>query len=235
MSKFIKLTGIYCIVNTYNDKCYVGSAVNIRKRWEFHKWQLKFNKHNNKHLQNAWTKYKQSTFIFTVIEITDLENLIEREQYWIDTLNPEYNICPTAGSPLGREVTIETRLKISISQKGKIIPNEQKAKMSKAKLGVSLSNEHRLKLSLANKGKNKGRKFTHEHKEKLSKAHLGKKLSSEQKIKIGLASSKRGVSDKEKLDERKFGKWPCLEGSRCKCQDCNDKRALYLRNRRKNK
>ena len=69
--------------------------------------------------------------MFTIIEITNLENLIKREQYWIDTLNPEYNICPIAGSPLGREVTIETRLKISMSQKGKRITDEQRGNFRK--------------------------------------------------------------------------------------------------------
>lgn len=235
MSKFIKLSGIYAIVNTINDKCYIGSAVNLRKRWEFHKWQLNVSKHHSKHLQNAWLKYSERFFIFTVLELVEKSELIVREQFWIDDLKPEYNICQIAGSVLGREVSVETRVKLSVWQIGKRLTDEHKVKLSKAKLGITLSDEHKLKLSISAKGKNKGKKFTKEHKEKLRLSHLGKKHTEEHKAKIGLAASRRVVSEQEKLDKRKFEKWPCLEGSRCKCQDCNDKRALYLRNRRKKK
>lgn len=36
------------------------------------------------------------------------EVLLAREQYYIDTLKPEYNICPVAGSRLGSKAFAET-------------------------------------------------------------------------------------------------------------------------------
>lgn len=38
--------------------------------------------------------------------------MISREQFYIDLLKPEYNICLKAGSSLGRLVRKDTRLKI---------------------------------------------------------------------------------------------------------------------------
>lgn len=48
---------IYAILNTINDKVYVGSAVNLRLRWNNHRSQLNLNKHDCQHLQSAWNKY----------------------------------------------------------------------------------------------------------------------------------------------------------------------------------
>jgi len=45
------ITGIYKIRNKQNNKVYIGSAVDIKKRWRDHKWNLKENKHHNPHLQ----------------------------------------------------------------------------------------------------------------------------------------------------------------------------------------
>jgi hypothetical protein len=39
-------------------------------------------------LQNAWNKYGEDNFYFSVLELVpDKDKLIEREQYWIDKLN----------------------------------------------------------------------------------------------------------------------------------------------------
>jgi group I intron endonuclease len=43
---------------------------------------------------------------------------MEREQYYIDKLNPEYNTLKIAGSSLGHKMTEETKTKISKSLKG---------------------------------------------------------------------------------------------------------------------
>lgn len=39
-------------------------------------------------------------------------------------------------------------------------------------------------------------------------------------------------SDERKFKLRKTNKWPCPDGSKCKCKECNFKKAEYLRNRR---
>lgn len=97
-------SGIYVIINTVNGKQYVGSStvLSVRKRRHFQ--DLRTNTHVNKHLQAAWNKYGGTAFVFQVLEHCPLEQLIEREQYWIeklDVVTRGYNIAPTAGSMFG--------------------------------------------------------------------------------------------------------------------------------------
>ena len=82
--------GIYKIENKINKKIYVGQSINIEKRWKEHKYLLTINKHHNKHLQNAWNKYQEKNFVFSIIEECNQNFLNDREQYWINKLN-SYN------------------------------------------------------------------------------------------------------------------------------------------------
>jgi group I intron endonuclease len=100
--------GIYAIINKINYKRYIGStSVSFEKRWWLHKWQLNNSKHKNQHLQHAWNKYFNHNFEFVIIEITD-DNILEKEQYWIDLYKLEnlYNINPFATG--GIQFTQET-------------------------------------------------------------------------------------------------------------------------------
>lgn len=63
-----KLPGIYKIINTKNNKCYIGSAVNLYKRINRHFYELKKQCHNNKHLQRAYNKYKKESFNVEILE-----------------------------------------------------------------------------------------------------------------------------------------------------------------------
>ena len=104
---------IYQILNTQNNKRYVGSSVNFDKRIRQHKIDLKRKKHANRHLQDSWNKYGEEAFSFTALEVvTNPEDLLSREQFWIDTSNPEYNIDKVAGSSLGVKRSPETIEKI---------------------------------------------------------------------------------------------------------------------------
>jgi len=80
-----RIIGIYKIVNLKNGKLYIGSTSNdFRERWWTHKSYLNNNKHDNKHLQNAWNKYGGQNFKFEIIEECKKEILREKEQYYID-------------------------------------------------------------------------------------------------------------------------------------------------------
>jgi group I intron endonuclease len=113
------MTGIYQIRNVINGHRYVGSAFNIKGRWSVHKHLLVNRKHINRHLQNVWNKYGEQNFIFEVLEITEKEKIISREQFFIDTLKPEYNLSPTAGNTTGVLFSEERRNNISNALKGK--------------------------------------------------------------------------------------------------------------------
>lgn len=92
---------VYMIKNKINNKMYIGSSVNYKRRWSQHKWYLNNGNHANKHLQNAWNKYGKENFVFKVIEECKDELQFEREQYYIDRYNPfspnGYNISANAG------------------------------------------------------------------------------------------------------------------------------------------
>lgn len=94
-----KISCVYKIVNTVNNKIYVGSTLNFQFRKNQHLSRLRHNMHANPHLQNSWNKYGESAFRFEIIEETN--EYCEKEQYWLDTLKPEFNIRIIATSNKG--------------------------------------------------------------------------------------------------------------------------------------
>jgi len=63
--------GVYCIVNTRNNKIYIGStSTSFQRRFLTHYWRLVKNNHENKYLQNAWNK-DEKHFIFRIMLVTD--------------------------------------------------------------------------------------------------------------------------------------------------------------------
>jgi len=108
----MKRCGIYTITNTINNKIYVGSTTRLFcQRWGDHRAGLRAKKHANIHLQRAWDKYGEVAFEFKVIELVDSpENVLEREQYWMDKLNvykSGYNRTLVAGNSFGIKRTPE--------------------------------------------------------------------------------------------------------------------------------
>ena len=185
-------TGIYKIVSKNSGEFYIGSSQNLRKRELDHLSLLRNKKHPNRYLQSVWNKYQDLFFI--VVEECSIEFLIEREQYYIDTLLPKYNLRPIAESNRGWNMSEESKLKISKANKGKTISKEHREAISnknKVNLkGRKLSDEHiesirksRVGITLSNETKNKIRL-------KALGRDTGKILSEETKLKIGLASSK---------------------------------------------
>ena len=81
--------GIYCIL--IGNRTYIGSTKrNIWVRIKEHERLLKKNKHYNKNIQEAYNKVND--IIFFVIEYCKLEDVCEREQYFIAKWNPNMNI-----------------------------------------------------------------------------------------------------------------------------------------------
>lgn len=121
-SKIVYKSGIYKIINTINNRIYIGSAFNLNGRKSEHFSTLRKNKHRNSKLQNSYNKYGDENFLFEIIERCDKSILLEREQYYIDTLKPFFNICKIAGNTAGRKVSDSAKLKMSIAKKG--IPHD---------------------------------------------------------------------------------------------------------------
>lgn len=95
--------GVYKISNDLNNKIYIGSSKNIKSRFNEHIRSLSRGKHSSKHFQNFFDKHKNIHFTINVIEECDLKDIVDREQFYLDTLNPfgegGFNICKTAYAP----------------------------------------------------------------------------------------------------------------------------------------
>jgi group I intron endonuclease len=75
---------IYKIINTINNKFYVGSTTNTVERFRTHRNRLRRGKHHAKHLQAAWQKYGENAFVFHVIETVPMDvSLQTAEDVWL--------------------------------------------------------------------------------------------------------------------------------------------------------
>lgn len=141
-----KESGIYKITNTISNKVYIGSAVVLKRRLTSHYTSLLSKTHHNQILQRSWNKHGYNNFHFEIVEIVENENnLINREQYWIDfytSYNRKlgYNIAPIAGSSLGIARTDETKQRISKSKR-ELNSKAKKINEKTASLIKSLLNE----------------------------------------------------------------------------------------------
>ena len=84
-----KIAGVYKITNNITGDFYIGSSKDIEKRWRAHRSPSVHKQHPNSKLYKAMASYGLDNFTFEIIEKTD--NLREREQYYIEQLNPSYN------------------------------------------------------------------------------------------------------------------------------------------------
>jgi len=192
----MKKSGVYKIINKVSSHFYVGSSLDIEKRWKGHRYDLLKNRHHSLYLQRAWDKYDEKSFNLEIIEECEAEDLIDREQHYIDTLHPQYNISPTAGSPAGTKWTPERRVKQSGKNNcnygktgekhwnyGKPVSDETRHKISEAVKGLKNSDEHNQKIRETLKGK----RHSEERKANESKAHIGYRHSEETKRKMSEA------------------------------------------------
>lgn len=128
--------GIYAIVNTLNNKKYIGSTCNLRKRYRQHFNLLKNNAHINIHLQRAFNKYGYDKFEFWILEQCEevLDTLLMLEQKYIDS-DGDYNICRIAGSTLGlsfpgRSVSEKCRKAVAEANRNRVWSEESRKKLS---------------------------------------------------------------------------------------------------------
>ncbi|HQF37046.1 MAG TPA: GIY-YIG nuclease family protein [Candidatus Dojkabacteria bacterium] len=154
-----KVCGIYCIENIITNKKYIGLSRDINKRLWSHKTNLIKNKHSNMHLQSAFNLYGIDNFIFYIIEECDKEDLNDKEIYYIELYKARnrefgYNILVGGGGTEGREVTQETREKLSKAGKGRKRNAEFCAHISEVKSGVprNIDKEWRDKIAYSNAG-----------------------------------------------------------------------------------
>ena len=111
------ICGIYVIKCLINGKIYIGQSQNIYYRWRKHKEALRRNKHFNWELQEDWNRFTEDDFKFSLLEECSVEELDDKEIYWIAELHATidgYNIAK-GGKEKGnanRKITEEQALEI---------------------------------------------------------------------------------------------------------------------------
>ncbi|OHD23518.1 MAG: hypothetical protein A2Y38_12205 [Spirochaetes bacterium GWB1_59_5] len=150
-------SGIYQIKHAEQDKCYVGSAVNISARWSKHRRELRKGVHHSAKLQRAWNKYGEASFVFETLITCAISTLIHYEQQFIDQMPSKYNMSPTAGNCLGSKRSDETRAKMSAANVGNKRalglkrPDEFGEMVRRVHTGKILSAETRARISASKK------------------------------------------------------------------------------------
>ena len=92
------MIGIYKITNLVNGHSYIGLSTNIEKRFCYHKNPYNWNREKDKTLYKAILKYGIDNFNFEILEECSIEELSEKEKFYIDkydTFHNGYNM--TAG------------------------------------------------------------------------------------------------------------------------------------------
>lgn len=118
--------GIYIFTNLDNGKRYVGSSKDLYNRLHEHLHNFKNNKAHNKYFQSSWNKYGEDMFIYGILEYCEENVRFVREQHYIDSLNPEYNLTKNVIANLGYSPNEDVRQKISDTLKSKYASGEIK-------------------------------------------------------------------------------------------------------------
>lgn len=144
---------IYQIKNKVNNKIYIGSTINLERRWENHIYQLKNNIHHSLKLQRAWNKYGEDNFEFSIIEEFESDNEGDkyvREQYYLDLYKPHtdkgYNMSEYAEVKKGferinSENSVFTKItkETAIAIKKELYETDKSQKEIAEEFGVSLA------------------------------------------------------------------------------------------------
>lgn len=176
-------SGIYMLTCRINGHSYIGQSQNIRRRMWEHKHQR-----NKPHLpiSRAIKKYGWENFDKEILEFCPIEELDEKEIFYIETLSPEYNVSKGGESGMkGYKHSAETKEKCraaAITEWQNKTPEEQEYVLT-----------HQLTYRTP-----KGYKFSDSMKENLRQANLGKKQSTEtkdkraKKMKVSMKGNQNG-------------------------------------------
>ena len=154
-----KTVCIYMITNIITKERYIGQTRNYQRRV----WQHKSAAKNGSKLKisQAIAVYGMDNFTFSILEECSIEQLNEKERYYIDKFKPEYNVCAGGLGPNG--------LHLSDKEKER---SRHAAKKQWEELSLE-QKQHVVDNQLI--GPAKGHKVSAETREKLRKANLGKK------------------------------------------------------------
>lgn len=141
---------VYRIVCRSTGRAYIGSARNLPVRWRAHLSLLRRGTHHSPRLQHAFDKYGEPEFVLEIIESACMDNLLIREQAWIDAGWPHlYNSSPTAQSRRGMKASVATRERqrqgLMGNQNRRGIPHSEavKEKISRSLVAAYVDGRHK--------------------------------------------------------------------------------------------
>ena len=91
------MIGIYKITNKINNLSYIGQSTQIEQRFREHKKSYNWYREKNKKLYKDILEYGINNFSFEILEECFVEELNDREQYYIKYYNTypnQYNMTP---------------------------------------------------------------------------------------------------------------------------------------------
>ena len=178
------LSGIYLLTNKLTDEIYVGQSIDLSKRF-IRYFNLSYLKSKESLIiSRALIKYGYVNFSVSILEYCDKSILTEREQYYLDKLEPKYNILKIAGSSLGYKHSEVSKQKRSKALKGVYVGIKSHL------FGKNHTIETKNKMSLQRKGENNyfyGKTHIELTKENMRQKALDRKHSIETKDKISKA------------------------------------------------
>lgn len=90
--------GIYMFTNKINKKTYIGKSIDLFKRLHTYYWfsfSIPKNIHPHTPLLRAMKKFGRSNFKIAILENCRPSSLSKREQLYISTFKPQYNLRKT--------------------------------------------------------------------------------------------------------------------------------------------
>lgn len=98
MKKEKPICCIYKIINTQNNKYYVGSCVDAEARKKRHFTDLRAKRHHCIHLQRAFDRYGESCFVFEIVQRCSKKQRQKLEQEYLNELDNStmYNVSSSA-------------------------------------------------------------------------------------------------------------------------------------------
>ena len=131
-------SGIYRWTNLIHGRSYIGSSSNLGARF-YRYYSINYLTgvltRTRSYIYSSLLKNGYSKFKLEILEYCQKENLLNREQYYIDKLKPHYNILKTTNSSLGLKHTEQAKNKMSQFALGRLFSKETRSKISAAKLG----------------------------------------------------------------------------------------------------
>ncbi len=101
-------------MNDYFQNSYLRDKSHLAQRVNPGYTLIKYNP-GFKPIVKALTKYGLGNFSLAILEFTIKEELLSREDFYLKTTNPKYNILENAGNSLGYKHTAESINKITDS------------------------------------------------------------------------------------------------------------------------